>query len=263
MKDRNRRNLGSALGLAAGLVYGVTSYHVNPWLLSNIPLYQPFLGQFLSILSFTICGAVTGSVMSWSKNSLRCLAIGAAIGGLLSTCISIFIVSRGAQNQIGILRFIFVYWLPRTIILLGFGWLFQQVIKIWENELKSVMFSIPKMIRPLLGLLVVAFLLGLLSIYPKNGRYALNQTQALIQTGLMAEDYTQLPPVLLPVDGFLEKAQGRFTLQLSDNPYRLPFQPPIGTAGKQSYVVLVRFENSFRFACAYIVPNPQPACGEY
>lgn len=263
MNNEARRNLGTSLGLAMGLICGIISQYVNSFIFSNIPLYQPLLERLAAILSMTCCGAVAGRLAAWSNNTIRSIVSSAAVGALLSALISIFIVTRGAQNQMGVLRFIFIYWLPRAEILLAVAWLVRQVIHIWENELRSVMFSLPKMILPCVGLLVIAVFLGLLSIYPKTGRNALHHTQELIIEGLSARDYTQLAPVLLPVDGFIEEAQGRYTLQLSDNPHSFPIQLPLRAFGKRGYAVLVRFENGFRFACVYIDTLEQPACGEY
>lgn len=263
MNNQAKRNLGTAFGLAMGLICGIISQFVNPFILSSIPLYQSPIEHLAAILSITGCGAAAGRLAAWSNNTFRSVASSAATGALLSTLISIFIIGREAQNQTGVLRLIFVYWLPRAVILFGAAWLVRQVIKIWENELKSVMFSLTKMILPCLGLLVIAFFLGLLSIYPKAARSALYNTRELIEDGLSSGNYTQLPPVLLPVDGFLEEARGRYSLQLSDNPYRLPIQLPLGAHAKREYAVLVRFENGFRFACAYINTIDPPACGEF
>ncbi len=263
MKDHARRNLGSGLGLVMGLAYGVVAQYINPVLLPKIPLYQPFPGRIAAIILSALCGVLVGRLAAWSPKANLSMMVSATAGALLSTLISLFIVAGGAHNQAGALRVIFLYFLPRGVVFFGVAWLIRWAMRIWEGELKTINFSTTKMALPVLALLIVALTCGLLSIYSKNGRFALNKTRELVETGLLAGSYSQLPPVLLPVDGFLERAKGKYTMQLSDNPSALPIQFPISAEGNRGHAVLVRFENGFRFGCVYIASNPDPACGEY
>lgn len=246
-----------------GLAYGLVAFNINHLLLSKIPFYEPFPGRVATILLIALSGALVGWLAGWSNKVIPSLLVSAAAGAILSTMISFFVVGGGAHNQAGLWRILFFYIIPRGGMIFGVAWIMRQVIKIWENELRTLHFSMTKMALPILGLVIVALPCGFFSIHSSNGRYALNKTSELLETGLSADSYTQLPAVLLPVDAFLERSKGKYTMQLSDNPGALPIQLPISAESNRGFAVLVRFENGFRFGCAYIASNLEPACGEY
>lgn len=246
-----------------GLAYGLVAININHLIFSKIPLYTPLPGRVFTIFLIAICGALVGRLAAWSGDVLRNLLISALTGAILSTLISYFIVAGGAHNQTGWWRILFLYILPRAAVIFGVGWLIRRVIKILEKELQTIHFSMIKMALPILGLVVMALPIGLFSIYSFDGQYALEKTNEYLEMGLSANTYEQLPAVLLPVDAFLERAVGNYTLQLSDNPAVMPVQLPLSAEGNHGYAVLVRFENGFRFGCAYVASNPEPACGEY
>ncbi len=103
----------------------------------------------------------------------------------------------------------------------------------------------------------------MLSLYSGFGRQALTQANELVQLGMLAPDSDSLPAALKHVDGFIQGAQGAYTLELSDNPDLLPVQRPIAPYGEQEFAVFVRFENGFRFGCAFTSTFPNPSCGNY
>ncbi len=263
MTDQARRNLGSFLGLIMGLAYAVVALNINPFLLSDIPLFVPFPGRLSTIIAIGLCGVLVGRLAAWSTRVVYSTIVSAMVGALLSSLVSFYLINANARSQAGIVRITFIYLIPRMVILLGPAWLIQWVISIWKNELKTIHYSIIKMGLPILPLAFIAMFCGLFSIYPDNGRSALNKTAELVKNGLAAESYTQLPAVLLPVDGFLERSKGKYTLQLSDNPGSLPIQLPVTVGGNHGVAVLVRFESGFRFGCAFVESNVEPSCGEY
>jgi hypothetical protein len=263
MTDPARKNLGSFLGLVMALAYGLVALNINALIFSKIPLHVPFWGRLSMLITIALCGVIFGRLAAWSDNALMSTMVGAAVGALLSILISFFMINLGARNQTGIVRLIFLYFLPRGVILLAPAWLIRWVINVWKNELKTIDFSTIKMALPILPLAFVALMGGLFSIYPNDGQFAINKTFELVESGIKSDSYAQLPPVLLPVDGFLERSKGKYTLQLSDNPDALPIQLPLSSEGNQGYAVLVRFDNGFRFGCAFVESNPEPACGEY
>lgn len=263
MTDHARKNLGSILGMLLGLIYALVALNINHLLLSKIPLYIPFPGRVATILLIGFCGIVVGRLAVWSTNVIRSLIISAATGAVLSTLISFYLIAGNAHNLADFWRIIFYYLLHRGLIIFGIGWLIWQVIKIWERELQTINFSLYKMIVPILGLMIVVLPFGLLSIYPISGQLALEKTNELIESGLSVGDYTQLPAVLLPVDGFIERSKGKYTMQLSNNPNAMSVQLPLLSEDNRGYTVLVRFENGFRFGCVYLTSNPEPACAEY
>lgn len=263
MTDHAKRNLGSILGMLMGLMYGLVALNINHLLLSEIPLYTPFPGRLAAIIVIALCAAIIGRLAAWSNNVLNNILFSASTGAILSTMISFFILTGGAYNQASLWRILVFYILPRGVILFCAGWLMRRVIKIWENELQTIHFSVIKLIIPILVLMIIALPFGLLSIYPIDGQTALEKTGELMESGLSASDYTQLPAVLLPVNGFIERSKGKYTMQLSDNPNAMPIQLPLSTEGNRGYTVFVRFENGFRFGCVYMESNSEPACAEY
>jgi len=263
MTDHARKNLGAILGMLMGFMYALVALNINHLLLSDIPLYTPFPGRVATILLIALGGAIVGRLAAWSNDILRSVLISAAIGAIISAMISYYIIAGGAHNQASLWRILVFYLIPRAVLLFGAGWLMRWVIKIWENELQTIHFSMIKMAIPILGVMIFALPFGLLSIFPFSGQSALEKTNELLESSLSAGDYTQLAAVLLPVDGFLERSKGKYTMQLSNNPNAMPIQLPISTEGNQGYTVLVRFENGFRFGCVYMESNPEPACAEY
>jgi len=263
MNDASRRIFGLVIGLLIGLAYGLVANLINPFYLPGIPLYYPTVGVTATIVLEALAGGVIGLLAAWPEDVLPGLIISSLVGALLTTLFSLYGRSGGTDYFLSLFVLLVMTFLPRTFLFLPMAAAVRWILSVWSNELQSLSFSIPKLALSVVGIIVLAGLLGTLSLYPAFARQALTQTHALVQAGMQARAPDDLPAVLKDVDGFLQGARGAYTLDLSDNPDLLSVQRPIAAEGGQEYAVFVRFENGFRFGCAFTPTYDDPACGEY
>ena len=263
MNDNSRRIFGFIIGLLMGLCYGLVAQLINVVFLPGIPLYHPGSGLLGSILFMALGGGLIGVIAAWPEEAIPGIILSSLIGALLTILLS-FPRTGGSSDAIwGTIVLLLLTFLPRAFLFLPMAALVRWVLSVWERELESVAFSVKKLALSLGGVVLAAGVLGLLSLYPSFGRYALANTNELVKRGMAAQIANNLPAELKPVDGFINGAQGTYTLELSDNPDLLPVQRPIASYGEQEYAVFVRFENGFRFGCAFTPTYQEPSCGEY
>jgi hypothetical protein len=263
MKERPRRIFGIILGLAIGLVYGLVSQLINPLLLPGIPLYQPFPGRFAVIVLIILGGGLMGGLVAWPSEPISGVLISAFVGSSLTFLESMLRTTWGASQTPATIILLLITFLPRTVLFLPIAGVIRWVIHIWENELVNIEFSVGKLAFSIIVLVAITVWVGSFSVYPKDARYALQKTDQLIALGMNANTVDRIPSSLRSVDGFMEGAQGPFTLELSTNPDLLPVQRPIAGYGVTEYAVFVVFKNGFHFGCAFTPPNPLPSCGGF
>ena len=261
MNDTTRRILGLVFGLLTGLAYGLVAHLINPIFLRGVPLFYTD-PPVLNILFTTINVGVVGLLVAWPDDDIPGVLLGSLVGALLSTLLLLRDTSSGAEFA-GLFVLLVMTFLPRAFVFIPVAALIRWVLAVWANEFRSIEFSIPKLALSLLTLLVFVGVIGALSLYPSFARQSLLQTNQLVIAGMQAPDTESLPDPLKKVSGFTGSARGDFTLELSDNPDILPVQRPIAPPGAQEYAVFVRFENGFRFGCAFTPTFPNPACGIY
>jgi hypothetical protein len=246
-----------------GLAYGLVSETINLIFLPGVPLFNPGPSPLGSIVLTTLGGGIIGLLAAWPEETLPGILLASLAGALLTVILTLDSIGGGLDAFAGTFVLLVMTFLPRAFLFLPMAALVRWVLGVWANELESVSFSVRKMALAALGLMLVSGLAGLLSLYPSFARQALLKTNALVQKGMQSQSVEGLTETLKPVDGFLQGARGSYTLELSDNPDILPVQRPIGPYGEQEYVVFVRFENGFRFGCAFTPTHEDPSCGEY
>jgi hypothetical protein len=266
MSHTSRRVLGAVIGLLTGLLYGVISQTINQIALPGIPFYQEGLGTLATILLTAFGGGVLGLLAAWPEESIQGVITGALVAAAISTLgtvINVRASTVAAERLVGVYAVLFITFLPRAFVYAPVAWLIRRAVGIWENEVVRETLSFRKMALSLVPLLILAVVFGALELYPKDARYALKTTDELVQAGMKANGADELPSTLRKVDGFLQQAQGPYTLLLGDDPDVLPVQRPMTSYTVQEYAVFVNFENGFRFGCAYTPPHPEPSCGNY
>lgn len=266
MSDSSRRLLGAIFGLVIGLSYGLVAENINRIALRGIPVYNPGPGPAAAVILIALGGCLLGLLAAWTDEIYPGI-IAAALAGALLTSLAAWSAIRAEssdpQRTIGAYSVLFISFFPRAFLFAPLAWLLRRLLAFWETELADVRFSVPKLALSLGLFIVLAAGAGLLTLYPKDARYALAKTDELIRAGRQVTSASQLPEELKPVDGFLQGAHGRYTLLLGDDPDVLPIQRPMSSYMVQEYAVFVNFESGFRFGCAFTPPIPQPACGEY
>jgi hypothetical protein len=263
MSDKARRVLGMIFGFSMGLLYGLVSQYINVWVLPQIPLFQPEPGRFASLILLALFGGLMGLVIAWPLDAIPGVVLGAFLATVTQTAISVHSQASIPGNVVGLTYILLITFLPRVVLVLPIAGLIRWFLDVWDREIVRVTFSIRKLSLSLVALVLISILAGLLSLYPSDGRDALSKTNALVQAGILAEADDRLPTVLKTVDGFLQKASGGYSLQLSDNPDALPIPRPFASYQANEYAVIVRFENGYHFACVFVTPHPEPNCGEY
>ena len=263
MSDRSRRTLGAIFGAAMGLVYALVALNINTLVLPGIPLYQPPPGRFTTIFLTILLGGLLGLIAAWPEDAIPGVLYSALAGIVVTSLYSIFL-AEGGDRQVFQMLIIFIFtFLPRAILFIPMSAMIRWAVSVWQAELQTVTFSLKKLAFSLGLVLISAGLVGLFSLYPRQGREALAATHRLIQRAQQATSAGGLPDGIKAVDGFSQAGVGSYTLRLSDNPDRLPIARPTAGYEESEYAVLVRFENGFRFACVYGNPGAPPICRAY
>ena len=263
MSDTSRRILGLVFGLIVGLTYGLISRLANVLLLPGVPLYYPGPGLAIDILLSGLNGGLIGLIAAWPEDALPGILLSSLVGALTTTLYSLQGRSGGLEYYSGLFVLLVMTFLPRAFIFLPIAGLTRWVLSIWANEFQGISFSVRRLALSLATLVLLGGIAGILSLYPQFARQSLVQMNQLVLAGLEAANTGDLPQPLQAVSGFMQAAQGGYSLELSDNPDRLPIQRPIGPYGEQEYAVIVRFENGYRFGCVFTPSYKNPACGNY
>jgi hypothetical protein len=240
------------------------SQTINRIALPGIPLFQEGFSPLGAVLLTVLGGGLLGLLAAWPDEVIPGVISGALAAAAVSTLSTIMVVRASTvavERMAGALAVLFITFLPRAFIFAPIAWLLRWIVGIWENEVVRETLSFRKMALSAVPLLVLPIVFGALSLYPQDARYALKTTHEIVQAGMEADNYDQLPGVLRPVDGFTQRAQGPYTLLLGYDPDILPVQRPMTSYTVQEYAVFVNFSNGFRFGCAYTPPHPEPACG--
>lgn len=263
MNDNSRRIIGLICGLLMGLAYGLISIYINPLFLPEIPLALPDIGRFASLMLTIMSSGLLGLLAAWPEDALPGILLSSLVGALVSTFFSMRGLTGGFEVYSGLFILALITFFPRAFVFLPLAALTRWLLNFWGNELQDRSFSVPKLALSLLGLVLIAGITGMLSLYSRDGRQVLRTTNEMIVNGMQVQDSTSLPEALTPVDGFLQAASGPYTLRLSNNPDILPVQRPMTAYFEEEYAVIVRFENGFRFGCAFTPPYDVPYCRNY
>ena len=263
MNEKSRRLIGLVLGLLMGLAFGLVQELINPLFLPGIPLYNPGPGPAGSVLISCLGGGLLGLLAAWPEDAIPGVILSSLVGALGTTLLNLLGREGGLDFAVGLFVLLVITFLPRAMLFVPTAALIRWGLHVWSEEFQSVSFSIRKLALTGATIVLLAGAAGAFSLYTRAGRDALKTTNELIKAGMQAASADSLPEPLRSVDGFYQEAQGAFSLELSDNPDLLPVQRPIATFGVQEYAVFVRFENGYRFGCAYTPPYPDPACQIY
>lgn len=263
MNDTSRRIVGLVCGLLMGMAYGLVSIYINPLFLPEIPLLQPDIGRFTSLVLITLSSGLLGLLAAWPEDALPGVLLSSLVGAVVSSIYSLLSLGGGVEFVSGFLILAVITFFPRAFVFLPLAALTRWVLGVWGNELQSLSFSTRKLALSLLGLVLITGLVGVLSLYSRDGRQVLRATNDLVMAGMLAQDSAGLPEALESVDGFLQGARGLYTLQLNNNPDRLPIQRPMTNYYEEEYAVIVRFQSGYRFGCAFTPPFTTPYCTSY
>jgi hypothetical protein len=262
LSDFSRRMLGVVFGALMGLGFGLVSIYINIWALPGLPLAVTLPPQ-VAVILFTLAGGLMGLLTAWPEDALPGVILSSLVGVLLSSVSMLFDVRQSTTAVASTFVGLFITFLPRTFLFIPVAILIRWALSIWQNELRDEAFSLVKMLLSVGILIAAAVLSGSFYLYPKEARFGLQSTQALIQSGQQAATQAELPFALQKVDGFWQSGRGAYVLAVNNRPDQYPVQRPFAEYGVDEYAVTVRFENGYRFVCIYTPPHENPACGEY
>jgi hypothetical protein len=263
MSEKSRRTLGAAFGAAMGLVYALVAQNINTLVLPGIPVYQPPPGRYTIILLTVVLGGILGLIAAWPEDAIPGVLYSSLAGIGVTSIYTMFLSEGGVEQVFGMLLIFIFTFLPRAVLFVPMAAMTRWAVSVWQAELQTVTFSVRKLALSLGLLLLLAGLVGLFSLYPRQGRDALLTTHALIQQAQKSTSAGGLPEEIKAVDGFSQAGVGSYTLRLSDDPDKLPISRPPTDYNETEYAVLVRFENGYRFACVYVKPGVSPICRAY
>jgi len=262
--DAYRRWLGGLLAAGLGLIYGLVSQVINHVVLPGIPYYQPPLGAALNIGLIIAVFATLGLVSAWSSSSIPAVFWASAAGSLLMQISTFSAGFSDAQAAVARPLLVAMLFLPLTAMLaIPFG-IFRRVLN-RQEEARADGTPLRARARWPLALCAALAGLGLISLYPPDGREALLKMNDLIQTGLKAADESGLPAPLRPsdVNGFLARASVNYTLEWTKGDltrFAIPY--PASREGEMS-VAIARFEDGWMVACLFVAAESRPECRDY
>lgn len=259
---RYRRLIGVILGTGIGLTYGLVSQLINHVALPGTPFYQPPLGAMGNIGLCVFVGASLGLANAWLSDAIMGTFLGSATGGLMIT-IATLLTGRADSDilstKIAMTLLIFLPIVAALVPLLAIHrWAVNREV---EAQIDAI--SAQKRVLVPLVLLILTGIVGGFSLYPAQARIVLPRMNAMLRAGITTADAFGLPSPLQSerVGGFLEKAQGSYTLEWDNTdinrfaiPRRMADRP-----GEES-VVIARFENGWVIVCLFPTADAEPSC---
>ncbi len=257
-----RRLMGSVLGGALGLAYGLVSQWINRVLLPGVPLYQPPLGPLGNSALFAAGGALLGLICAWPTGGVQGTFLASAISALALVTFNL-VNARPSGNLL--IAFI----VTGGFLMLPFWGLvvpFLAALRWGVNRLEEAQRERQPLHRRLpvpLLLVFAAGLAGTLVLYRAEPRSALARMDALLHAGQGAASLSALPqPLQSPeVGDFLAHARAA-AYTLAPEPHRVErFRiPRPGRNFDNHQFVVARFADGWSLACAFIAPEEAPLC---
>jgi hypothetical protein len=260
MNALGRRITGTLCGILVGLIYALVSGLINRVALPGVPLYTPSPGLALNILLMMLLGAVMGLITAWPEMNFFGIVLGGLLGGILFILQTI-LNTLGSESAGILVYFTTIYmFLPMIVVTLPVSGLIRWSINSLVPEDPSEPINIKKSILPLVVTLLLAGFVGGLGLFSPQVRADMRQMDALLQTGVKTTAVAALPQPFQSVDGFLDNAHGRYTLEWADGSDLFTGPRPVTDNDLDQGTVTIRFENGYTMVCLFIPTARQPVC---
>lgn len=258
LSNRNRRILGFIIGATFGLIYSWVSQFVNVWALPGIPLYEPPIGRVETILLTALLMGLLSLIVIWDQESLWGLII-ASLAGVVLSSYGAHLNSGETEFSKTVIVFVFTF-MPRLVFFLPLGLFFRWLTNTVEDAILISRGRLRRFLIFVVVLSVVAVVGGRFSILPQEALTAVQKAHTLLVESMPIEERADLPVELQLVDGFVEYAEGPYTLEWSSDADRLPVTRPIASLSTLESLVIFRFENGFIFGCVLTPPTYKTGC---
>jgi hypothetical protein len=242
---KNRILVGLLIGVVSGTSYALMAETINFIQLPGIPLYFHPFGTIGNILYAVFLGGLTGVASAWGQKALYGMEAGGLIifigidSMLIFTAFSLFALLAIAFEISALILFVgLIRWAVDVQ-------LEKPHLKIWN----------PQRVLPILLLIGIAVFVGYLHKLPREESLVIKQIYHLVQRGLKAQEYSQLPDSLKGeyVGDFLAYGSSNYKLENNDfltsifhNTY------PELEIRNSDRVVVVYFESGQDLACLAI-----------
>ncbi|HPN53894.1 MAG TPA: hypothetical protein PKW33_20025 [Anaerolineaceae bacterium] len=194
--------------------------------------------------------AILGIICAISESHL----IGIFAGAVASTLFTFtwgFISSGDGSSQLMGRFFLYLYTsLPVLVIFLPVAAAFRWGIAGMTRE-KLNEYPVFSRIKPVVILIILAGILGTLSMYSTEAMRVLVQADKLVKAGIAANsDGSSLPKPLQTVDGFFKMGNGPYTLEWRSDVVYQGARPETSSDSSISSVV-IRFDTGLKINCIY------------
>lgn len=258
MSNCNRRIVGFLVGSTFGLLYTWVSQFINVWALPGIPLYEPPLGRVETVILSALFMGVIGAIVCWDQESFWGLFIAALFGVVIGSA-QAYINSGENDFLKSVIVFVFTF-LPRFVFYLPLGIFFRWLTSLLEEAILFSRGRLRHVTIAMVALVALGVIGGRFSLYKPEAFRSLQDANQLLLESMPIETWEELPSELRLVDGFIELADGPYTLEWSSDVDRLAVtRPRVGIEVLES-LIIYRFENGYIFGCTFTPPSYKANC---
>lgn len=260
-KERlSRWIFGGVFGAWLGVVYAFVTQAVNWLFLPGVPLAPPSGTLSSYLLQALLLGALLGWICSIPVNRVAGMLMGGGVSALFIFLLALQSAWGGEFFGATLLLMLFTL-MPMIVLMLPIAYVIRLGVDAQHVDPDRPYLWARKYLIPA-ALTLFAVFLGSLALHSKNERAAFQYTLTLIEEGQRSSSVGTLPEPLKDVTGFLENAKGSYSLAYSDrlDTYFGPI--PVGPELSQ-FLIIVRYENGFAFACVFSENRTNPNCAVY
>ncbi len=247
---------GAIFGAWLALVYAFVADWINRAFLPGIPLAEPEGGVFGYLITSIFIGVLIGFITCWPHNTW----IGSLLGGMAGAAIVFISPWRQAlgspEQTIGTLFLTLYTFMPLMVLLIPAAFLIRFSVSHFPARRQDMLNS-RQVIVPVLASLF-AVVLGTFALHPEEVRFGFQTTHQLIQQGMKAGS-RNIPEKLQSVQGFFPNANGRYTLEYSQDVEAYMGPRPVTTRLNSDFLIVATFDNGFSFACVTAPGLKEPA----
>ncbi len=259
MSDTKIRMIGFFCGLLLGLLYSYISQFINIWMLPGIPHFDLPVGRVAMLVCTMLEMGIVGIMVTLNKESLVGIVGGALFMVFTGSYIN-YLNSGSTKAVETLLVFIFTF-LPRIVLFIPSALFLRWVSSQIEQAVTEAAGSIGRITRVVAAIVLVSVVGGSFSMFSAEARLALQDANQLTLDGISSvAQQTRLPAALTPVEGFSTHGYGAYTLDWSDKVDSLNVIRPESDSSVIESLIIIRFDNGYKFGCVYTPPSRSPKC---
>lgn len=262
MKTKKFIRMGGIIfGAWLALLYAFVSIQVNVSSLPGIPLPGPAGGYLSYYAGYMLAGALIGLIACWPENKW----VGALLGGVAGAVLTFYLPWRNAlqspESAVGVLFLTITGFVPLVLLCAPLSLVIRLGVENLPTQVSGSL-NIKRIGLPL-GATLIAVMLGFTSMYPKEVQDTFFITRDLVDKGISATTQAALPEPLQAVRNWFPNATGKYTLEYSTEIEKYNGPRPVTSRMSSDFLIVVRFQNKFTFACAFAPNVKVPSCTNF